>query len=191
MDGSGPPLLGHESARVPSKEKDMQSALQGKSASPLVSIVIPTKNSESTLDKTLQSINEQTYRNFEIIIVDNSSSDATLNIARKYTDKIFTMGPERTAQVNFGIRHALGKYIYRLDSDMVLEPAVLEQAIRKLEREDFDAILIPFTADPTISFWSKVKKFERDMYHKDDLNVAVRFIRKDVFDTVGYFDESM
>jgi glycosyltransferase involved in cell wall biosynthesis len=158
---------------------------------PHVSIVMPTKNSANTLGNALESINNQTYRNYEIIIVDNHSTDATLVIARTYTNKIYIMGPERTAQVNFGIKNAQGKYIYRIDSDWILEPTVLEQAVKKCEDEGFDAILIHNSDDPTVSFWGKVRKFERDMYQQDDLNVAARFIRKDIFDKVGYFDEKM
>jgi glycosyltransferase involved in cell wall biosynthesis len=158
---------------------------------PLVSIIIPTKNSANTLGYTLESINNQTYRNYEIIVVDNHSTDDTLAIAKKYTHKTHLMGPERTAQVNFGIKNAQGKYIYRIDSDWVLEPTVLEQAIKKCEDEGFDAVLIHNSDDPTISFWGRVRKFERDMFEQDDLNVAARFIRKDIFSKVGYFDEKM
>ena len=158
---------------------------------PLVSIVVPTKNSSNTLGMTLESISTQTYRNYEIIIVDNHSTDETFNIAKRYTDKIHIMGPERTAQVNFGIKSAKGKYVYRIDSDWILEPTVLEEAVKKCEDEGFDGVLIHNSDDSGISFWGRVRKFERDMYQQDDLNVAVRFIRRDVFDKVGYFDENM
>jgi glycosyltransferase involved in cell wall biosynthesis len=158
---------------------------------PLVSIIIPTKNSANTLGNTLESINNQTYKNYEIIVVDNHSTDDTLIIAKKYTNKTFLMGPERTAQVNFGIKNAQGKYIYRIDSDWVLDPSVLEQAIKKCEDEGFEAILVYNNDDPTISFWGKVRYFERDMAQQDDLNVGARFIRKDILDKVGYFDEKM
>jgi glycosyltransferase involved in cell wall biosynthesis len=170
---------------------DAEAPQASKSPSPLVSIVVPTKNSSNTLAMTLESISTQTYRNYEIIIVDNHSTDATFNIAKRYTDKIYIIGPERTAQVNFGIKSAQGKYVYRIDSDWILEPTVLEQAVKKCENEGFDAILIHNSDDSGISFWGQVRKFERDMYQQDDLNVAVRFIRKDVFDKVGYFDENM
>ena len=158
---------------------------------PLVSIVIPTKNSYRTLLPTLESIMIQTYHNYEIIIIDNYSTDGTVELARRYTDKVYIEAPERTAQVNFGIRKALGKYIYEVGSDFVLEPSVLEEAVKKCEVEGYDALAIHNTSDSTISFWAKVRKFERDMYQDDDLNIAVRFIRKEIFDKVGYFDENM
>jgi glycosyltransferase involved in cell wall biosynthesis len=158
---------------------------------PLVSIIIPTKNSRNTLNPTLQSIVNQTYSNYEIIVVDNYSTDNTVELAQQYTTKVYIEAPERSAQVNFGIRKAEGKYIYEVGSDFVLEPNVIEEAVRKCELEGCDALTIHNTSDETISFWAKVRKFERDMYQNDELNVAARFMRKDILDKVGYFDEKM
>src|SRR5919202_5218895 len=101
----------------------MESGKQNSSLShePLVSIIIPTKNSSKTLKLTLQSVANQTYSNYEVIIVDNYSTDNTLELARQYTTKVYIEAPERSAQVNFGIRKAKGKYIYEIGSDFVLE----------------------------------------------------------------------
>lgn len=158
---------------------------------PLVSIVIPTRNSADFLERCLRSIKNQTYSNIEIIVVDNYSSDRTREIARRYADLVLLKGPERTAQVNFGVKHARGKYVYRVDSDFVLEPTVVEEAVKKCELEGYDAVCIHNTSDPTVSFWAKVRKLERDTYFADGLNVATRFMKKDVFEAVGGLDEKM
>ena len=155
---------------------------------PLVSIIIPTKNSSTTLPKCLDSIATQTYKNIEIIIVDNNSEDATIDIGKRYTNKIFTLGPERSVQVNYGVSIASGKYIYRVDSDFVLESDLIREAVSVAERNNYAAILIHNTSDPNVSFWAKVRKFERDMYASDNFKVAVRFIRKDIFLSVGGLD---
>jgi glycosyltransferase involved in cell wall biosynthesis len=155
---------------------------------PLVSVIIPTKNSSDTLAKCLNSVIGQTYKNIEIIVVDNYSQDSTLDIAKCYTNKNFTAGPERSAQLNFGAKQACGKYLYRVDSDFVLEPSIVSESVVAAESNNYAAILIHNTSDPSVSYWAKVRKFERDMYQLDDLNVAVRFIRKDVFNSVGGFD---
>jgi glycosyltransferase involved in cell wall biosynthesis len=157
----------------------------------LISVIIPTKNSAATLETTLSSIVSQTHKSVEIIVVDNHSTDNTIEIARRFTDRVFTYGPERTAQVNFGIMQARGKYVYRVDSDFVLDPTVLSEAVEACEKENCGAVIIHNTSDDTVSFWSRVRKLERDMYKNDDLNVAVRFVRKDILDKIGYFDESM
>lgn len=159
---------------------------------PLVSIIIPTLNSESTLAKCLESIRNQTYKNIEVILVDKFSGDRTIEIARKYGIKIFQIkANERCEQLNFGAKNSDGKYIYRVDSDFILDPDVVKQAINKCVKGDYDAVCVHNTSDPTISFWSKVRKLERDCYFHDELNVAARFIRKDVFNAVGGFDEEM
>jgi len=158
---------------------------------PLVSVVVPTFNSERFLERCLRSVREQTYPNVEVIVVDNYSRDKTREIAKKYADLVLLKGGERSAQVNFGVRHARGKYVYRVDSDFVLEPTVVEEAVRKCDIEGVDAVCVHNTSDPTVSFWAKVRKLERDCYADDELNVAARFFRKDVFEVVGGFDENL
>ena len=113
--------------------------------------------------RCLDSIVNQQYKNIEIIIVDNYSTDNTLEIARKYTNAVYTFGPERGFQINYGVKMASGKYIYRVDSDFVLEPTSLAKQL-VAESNNYGAIIIHNTSDPTVSFWAKVRKFERDMY---------------------------
>jgi len=159
---------------------------------PLVSIVIPTYNSEKTLAKCLESIKNQTYKNIEIIVVDRNSSDKTVEIAKSFGAKVFVVNArERSEQMNFGVKQSKGKYVYRVDSDFVVEPGVIEEAVRKCEDEGYDAICVHNTSDPTVSFWSKVRKLERDCYRDDELNVAARFFRKEAFEAVGGFNESL
>jgi glycosyltransferase involved in cell wall biosynthesis len=162
-----------------------------KSKKPLVSIVIPTYNSEKTLEKCLKSIKNQTYKNIEVIVVDKFSKDRTVEIAKRFKAKVFFKEPERASQVNFGVKKARGKYIYRVDADFVLEPTIVEEAVKKCEEEGYDAITIHNTSDPTISFWSKVRKFERDCYKDDELNIAARFFKKEVFEAISGFNESL
>jgi len=158
---------------------------------PLVSIIIPTRNSADTIDKCLASVRMQSYGKIEIILVDNYSRDETLNIAKKYPTKVYLTGPERSAQVNFGVSKALGKYVYRVDSDFVLEPTVVHEAVQSCEKFGYDAIVIHNTSDPTISFWAKVRKMERDSYRNDKVNVAARFWKKEVFESIGGFDVNL
>jgi glycosyltransferase involved in cell wall biosynthesis len=157
-------------------------------STPLVSVIVPTKNSSKTLASCLESIKKQKYKNVEIIVVDNHSTDNTLEIARLYTDAVYTYSPERSSQINYGATMSSGKYIYRVDSDFVLAPEIIDEAVDEAESNNYTAILIHNTSDPTVSFWAKVRKFERDMYGYDDLNVAVRFIAKDAFLSEGGFD---
>jgi glycosyltransferase involved in cell wall biosynthesis len=158
---------------------------------PLVSVIVPTLNSQKYLLRCLKSIQQQTYRNIEIIVVDNYSSDGTLTVAQEHADIIIRRGPERSSQVNFGVKKSSGKYIYRVDSDFVLEQDVIELAVTKCEKEDFDAVCIQNFSDPTISYWSKVRKLERDCYADDDLHIAAGFLKKSVFEAINGYDEDL
>jgi len=158
---------------------------------PLVSVVVPTFNSERFLEKCLGSVRAQTYPDIEVIVVDNYSVDRTMKIARKYADLVLLKGSERSAQVNFGVKHARGEYVYRVDSDSILEPNVVEEAVKKCELEGFDAVCVHNTSDPSVSFWARVRKLERDCYADDELNVAARFSRKEAFERVGGLNENL
>lgn len=158
---------------------------------PLVSVIVPTRDSEATIERCLKSIKGQSYKNVEIIVIDNYSNDKTRWIAKEYGAKIYLKGLERGAQVNFGVRKALGKYVYRVDSDFVLHPDIIREAVEMCEKYGYDAIIVHNTSDPSISFWSKVRKAERDCYRNDELNVAARFWKKKVFLYIGGFDENL
>jgi len=157
----------------------------------LISVIIPTKNSSKTLDKCLESIKKQTYNNIEIIVVDNNSTDKTKEIARKYTDQVFNHGPERAAQSNFGINQSEGEYIYKIDSDFIIEENAVKEMVEKCEHEELDGIAIHNTSAPGLGFWSEVRKLERDTYKDDTLAIGVRFFKKSAWQKVGGYDESI
>ena len=90
---------------------------------PLVSVVITTKNEEANIKNCLRSIYAQNYPKecFEVIVVDNQSSDRTQAIAQKFTPLVFDKGSERSEQRNFGIFSITqGEYSLFLDADMIL-----------------------------------------------------------------------
>lgn len=158
---------------------------------PLVSIIIPSFNSGKFIKDCLESIKKQTYKNIEIIVVDNNSKDNTQDIAKLYTRKVFIHGLERAAQVNFGAKLAKGKYLYRVDSDFVLEKEVVGQCVIKCEKENLDGIAIHNTSAEGLGFWADVRKFERNSYRDDNLIVAVRFFTKKAWSAIGGLDEAL
>lgn len=157
---------------------------------PLVSVVVPTRNSEQFVEDCLRSIRAQSYANVELIVVDNHSTDATRGIAAKYADEVLVHGPERSAQVNEGARRARGSFVYRVDSDFVLERDVIEQCIREAS-EGCDAVVVHNSPDVRAGWIARIRKFEVDMYKYDLAHSSARFVRRDAFERIGGFDETI
>jgi glycosyltransferase involved in cell wall biosynthesis len=156
----------------------------------LVSVIVPTRNSTRFLSACLESINRQTYPAIEIIVVDNHSTDGSADLARQFTPKVFTWGPERSAQLNFGVRQATGSFVYKVDSDFVLDPLVVEACVFEIDK-GFDAIVVHNSPDIRVSWIARVRKFEVDMYKYDLDHSSARFVSKDVYERIGGFDESI
>lgn len=154
----------------------------------LVSVVITTKNEARNIENCLKSIKEQTYKNIEIIVVDNYSTDNTKEIALKYTDKVYDKGPERSAQRNFGmIEKSAGKYVMYVDADMLLSPSLIEGCLKAIQQnKDLIALHIPEIILGK-SFWSKVRRFEREFYNGTVID-GTRFFLKEKFVEIGGFD---
>lgn len=107
---------------------------------PLVSIVIPVHNGEKYITEALDSCINQTYSTLEIIVVDDESTDNTLDILKEYEKKdnriqVISVSKQNGLGnvINIGIRQSKGKYIARLDADDVMYPTRLEKQIEYLE----------------------------------------------------------
>lgn len=160
---------------------------------PLVSTIITTKNEESVLERLLVSLAKQSYSPIEVIVVDNNSTDRTKKIARRFTQKVFNYGPERSAQRNFGAYKAKGEYLLFLDADMQLSTGVISECIDVMERDKKNgAIAIP-EESVALTFWERVKAFERSFYNKygDPTTDAARFFLRGTFYKAGKYDESI
>jgi glycosyltransferase involved in cell wall biosynthesis len=158
-----------------------------------VSVIVPTKNSSATLGECLDSIKAQTYdsKNLEIIVVDNFSSDTTPGIAKKYTKHFFSRGPERSAQRNYAVSKASGKYVVIIDSDMKLDPLVIEQCVEEIEKSsDVVGVIIPEESFGE-GFWAQCKKLERSFYVGIPYMEAARFLKKSDFISLDGYDEKM
>jgi glycosyltransferase involved in cell wall biosynthesis len=123
--------------------------------SPLVSIIIPCYNYGRFLAEALDSLLNQTYQNWECIIVNDGSTDNTEEVARKYENAdsrfryFYQKNKGQWAARNTGITHSLGKYIQYLDADDLLESDKLTLQVSLLEE------------DPTIDLvYSDVLRFD-------------------------------
>lgn len=120
----------------------------------LISIVVPIYNSELYLSKCIDSIINQTYKNLEIICVNDGSTDSTADILAKYAEndsriKIITMpnGGISNAR-NTAHKYVLGQYIMYVDSDDWIELDTCEKALNAAKEFDADVV-----------FWNYVREF--------------------------------
>jgi glycosyltransferase involved in cell wall biosynthesis len=157
---------------------------------PLVSVIVPTRNSDNTLQDCLESIKNQSYKHLEIIVVDNFSTDKTQNIAKKY-GTLYIRGPERSAQRNYGVKQASGEYVLIIDSDMELTKDVAIECVSTfIDESSTNGIVIPEESFG-IGFWAKCKKLERSFYIGVSWMEASRAFRRSVYLSSGGYNEEM
>jgi len=168
--------------------------MKKKITNPLVSILIPVYNGSEFLDETLQSIFQNTYRNFEIILVDDGSTDTSRTKCRNYAKKYknvffyyFRKNKGMTRCLNFGIKKAKGKYIARINQDDLMTRTRLSKQVKFLQthpnyvvvggaiqlftdkKEKFDTIYFPKTDKQIRSQWLMVSPYSDPtvMYRKN------------------------
>lgn len=109
---------------------------------PLVSIIIPTYNRAATISKAIDSALHQTYKNFEIIVVDDGSKDDTSDILKKYDTitRIYQQNGGQASARNAGLKQAKGSLISSLDSDDIWYPDFLEECVNKIVTGNLDFV---------------------------------------------------
>jgi glycosyltransferase involved in cell wall biosynthesis len=116
-----------------------------------ISIIIPVYNKERYLDKCLQSILSQSFKDYEVICVNDGSTDLSLNILDEYANEnpnfnVFTKENEGPGSArNYGLRHASGKYVFFLDADDWITSDTLEKLYDTAESNDSDLVLFNAT----------------------------------------------
>lgn len=119
--------------------------------SPKISIIVPMYNAEKHIKKTLQTISQQTYSNFEVLMIDDCSTDNTKEIAESYLkNNRFTLIALKTNSGvanarNIGIENSTGDYICFLDSDDWWSPYKLEIQINYMIRNRLDLSCMNYT----------------------------------------------
>lgn len=160
-------------------------------ANPAISVIITTKNEEGVIRDLLESIKKQTYKNWEIVLVDNNSTDKTCQIAREYTKKVYTKGPERSAQRNLGVEKSNGEFVMILDADQQLAPTSLKECVDEFKKDEGVGALVIPEKSFGLGFWTQFKVFEREFYVGEEDIEAARVFKKDLFEQFGGYDLSI
>ncbi|MBU6280316.1 MAG: glycosyltransferase [Actinomycetales bacterium] len=157
--------------------------------SPLVGIVVTTRNEARNISACLTSIRDQTYGPIEVVVVDNNSTDGTQALVEPFACTLITAGPERSAQRNTGFRALHGVDIVGyLDADMVLGPAVVQAVVQAIA-VDVGAVYVDERIQGHTSF-AKARRFERSFYTGSPVD-CVRFVASSALDAAGDFDERL
>lgn len=133
---------------------------------PKVSIIMPAYNAENYINKSVKSVLDQTFKNWELIIIDDGSSDRTAEICKKYVsldNRIIYLFQENSKQAtarNNGLKIAKGDIIAFLDSDDLWLPTKLELSLSYFDLNKFDLIFTDsyFGNDDEIKIGSNLKK---------------------------------
>ena len=175
--------------------------------SPKISVIIPVYNYAKHLKKTLNSIKNQSFKDFEIIVVDDCSTDDSLKVAKEFTKKVYVnkknSGPAKTR--NEGIKNAKGEIIAFTDSDCIASKDWLKNIVKEFQIKNTQVVMgntkIPkstFMGDSISALgfpgganagFENMWKVDKNGYtdHITSCNFAVK---KEIFEKYGVFDES-
>ncbi len=166
---------------------------------PSISVIIPVFNGATDLGRVLQAIRQSTFSPYELIVVDDGSTDGSGTVAGTYADKVIRMersgGPARAR--NRGAAEARGPILLFVDADVLLPPDILGRVAEAFTTDAVSAVFGSYNNLPEDrGFFSQYKNLFHHWVHQSGSTAASTFwsgfgaIRKTVFDDAGGFPES-
>lgn len=169
---------------------------------PKVSVIIPTYNRAPFITQALESVFAQTFKDFEIIVVDDGSTDNTQEVLKKFDGRIISILQENqgiSPTRNRGIKLALGQYIAFLDSDDFWTPEKLEDQVKVLYANPKVGIVysrMPIINAQGVKIGMKPsgvsgRNFRELLEVWGDLPTSTVMVRRECFDKAGFFDPEL
>jgi len=163
-----------------------------------ISVVIPVYNGGGTLRACLDSVYSSDYRSFEVIVVDDRSTDDTVAVARSFPCTVIEL-PENAAPAaarNCGAENSTGRILFFLDADILVSPGTLGLISHALSAQPDVAALFGSYSKHTLAsnFFSRYKNLLHHYTHQNSSRNSVNFcggfgaIRREVFFHLGGFD---
>jgi len=96
-----------------------------------VSVIVPTYNSQSVIESCLRAVRASAFQDYELIVVDDASTDDTFSLASKYTEDVIKLPIKkgRSYARNSAIKVAKGEIIVNIDSDIIIKPDTLNKIV--------------------------------------------------------------
>jgi glycosyltransferase involved in cell wall biosynthesis len=168
------------------------------------SVIVPVFNRPDEIEELLQSLSKQTYKNFEIIIVEDGSQTDCKKEVDEYSGKLeikyfFKKNEKPAIARNYGVERAIGEYVVFVDSDCIIPEDYFEKVSAELEKNPVDVYGGPDAANPDFSDMQKAISYSMtaffttgnirggekvDRFYPRSFNMGVK---KTVFDEVGGF----
>lgn len=169
---------------------------------PKVSVIIPTYNAANYITEAIDSVLSQTFIDYEVIVVDDGSTDNTRDIIRKYNGKIkytYQKNSGTSAARNTAIRESRGEYLAFLDADDLWLPEKLEVQVKFLDQNPDLAFVCSdsYVIDKSqkiINIWAKgIRNYEtfESLYEENFVLILTVLMRKSCLLNVGGFDEEL
>jgi len=173
----------------------------------MISIIIPTLNEETILEKTLKNVKQINRFPVEIIVADSRSTDKTVQIAGRYADKVVVYEkpdkPNAAKGRNLGAQNAHGEYLMFVDADVFKFNLVPDDFVTGLVREfEKDEKLLAATVNLLVSpemerFWDHVilctvnllHYLNNNIFHTGSSSGELQFIRRSAFEKLGGYNE--
>ena len=133
---------------------------------PLISVNLPTFNGADNVEQALKSVIAQTYKNYEIVVVDHYSTDGTLDIVKKYTDKVYLDKKRILNSRKIGLKKSKGEIILFLSCDQVLSPDLFERTVKMFQEQDIDMIINEERSYKPRKFIERLTDIDRKVVHE-------------------------
>ncbi len=167
-----------------------------------VSVIIPTYNRAHWVTGAIESVLQQSYKNLEIVVVDDGSTDNTEQVLDKYKGKITYIYQENSGNVaipvNVGLEHCTGKYICRLDDDDFYVLKKIELQVRLFQRNPdlglvySNAYTIDHNLNPVaIGGVPDAENLVKTLLTKNHICHSSVMVRRKCFEELGGYDESL
>jgi glycosyltransferase involved in cell wall biosynthesis len=156
----------------------------------LVSVIIPTKNSSTTISSCLKSVKNQIYPHIDIIIVDANSTDGTAELCEENNAKVFKADWKTLGARYIGLLRSSGEYILMLDSDQFLEQTCIQRCLSMMK--EYDMLCLEEKTYNPKTIIEKMYEADRRLIHDQaDLQLdplygalAPRFYRRTILEKV-------